>query len=252
KRAAPDSVDDNAGARSDTESNDDSGTPSVVREEVWSGRPLKDHELPGRESVRVGAKYSPWTVPGYGGGRFRQRFAQVIQLDWRDARNQLIPPWNAWDDLRPGTLVMATVVFNVYVMPAKDPSMPKRKIYQALVKSLRVLGRSDIPTTKPLRSCETDTGGSSSRSIEDDVALQALSAISLPDETSPSNDASPSTTISEDTVRSTQDSVHEEQVEKRAGGMSEEGGQDENMVFLEDIEPSFVVNTRKSKKVKRG
>ncbi|KAL0058693.1 hypothetical protein AAF712_014621 [Marasmius tenuissimus] len=86
-------------------------------EDTARGRPFQDHELPGSDHICVGAKYSPWVIPGYGGDRFWQRIAQTIQLDWRNVKGELIPPW---------------------------------KVYQAVIKTIQVLRRSDIEVSKPI------------------------------------------------------------------------------------------------------
>ncbi|KAJ8077474.1 hypothetical protein PM082_001904 [Marasmius tenuissimus] len=242
------------------ESSKQAVNPALLKEDVRNGRPIKDHELPGHETIRVGAKYSPWTLPGYGGLRFQQRFAQVIQLDWRDAKNRLIPPWNVWDELRPGTLVMATVSINVYIMPARDPAKPKRKIYQALIKNLRVVGRSDIWVSKPVTGeSNVDRAGAALRSVDDDLAFKELSAIVLPEDGSVDDN---STTASEGSAHGTQDGVAEDESSIHGDGIEGETGKDVqkesgkeldvSMAYLEDIEPEFIVNTRKSKKSKRG
>ncbi|KAL0057922.1 hypothetical protein AAF712_015417 [Marasmius tenuissimus] len=217
------------------------GTPARSVEDATRGRPLEGHDLPSGDRIRVGAKYSPWVLPGYGGSRFRQHIAQVIQLDWRNLKGELIPPWNVWDELRPGTLIMANVVFHIYVMPGRDPSKPKKKVYQAVIKTLRVIGRSDIEVTKPV--LQQDASVTSQPSGEgDDAAFKALSGLVLPDDVL--DDADSSDRGSEGS-RST---AGREEVDPKVGVKSS----DVNGTYLEDTEDVFAANSRKSKKAKRG
>ncbi|KAJ8093641.1 hypothetical protein PM082_023433 [Marasmius tenuissimus] len=218
-------------------------TRAINLEDAARGRPFQDHELPGVDRIWVGAKYSPWVIPGYGGNRFRQRIAQTIQLDWRTVKGDLIPPWKVWDELRPGTLIMANVVFHIYVMPARDPLKSRKKVYQAVIKTIRVLGRSDIEVSKPVRDQESFAGSASSNTAaeHDDAAFQALSELVLPDD---NDEANPETETS-DRGTNESESVAEEATHGKAAG---ESG---NVVYLEDLEDVATVNTKKSKKARR-
>lgn len=97
---------------------------------------------------------------------FSQKFAKVVQQDWRDIDMSLIAPWDYADKLRPGTLVVACVNFKVYVSPIRSKpnvfrkvcshcctigghSHISRQVYVAHIKSLKVIATSDVPVTKP-------------------------------------------------------------------------------------------------------
>ncbi|KAL0566360.1 hypothetical protein V5O48_015653 [Marasmius crinis-equi] len=114
-------------------------------------RPLADHELPSPARVRVGAEYPPNVFADYGGPLFQQRIARARQPDICAEDNTVIPIFKSWDQLRVGTLIMANINIVVWVIVSKNKQgkEEKKKIYHVIVKSLRVLGKSDVPVTKP-------------------------------------------------------------------------------------------------------
>ncbi|KAK7445784.1 hypothetical protein VKT23_014780 [Stygiomarasmius scandens] len=99
-------------------------------------------QYPKGDQIFVGATYDPTLQLDYGGKAFQLVNLRLQQPDFRDVNQQLIPPWEFYDKLRPGTLVIANVDFTVYLMNG-------RKTYHANILSLRVLGKSDIPIEKP-------------------------------------------------------------------------------------------------------
>ncbi|KAL0578303.1 hypothetical protein V5O48_003680 [Marasmius crinis-equi] len=238
----------------------DSATSS--NNDVRTGRPLEEDELPGSEIIRVGAKYSPWVLPGYGGPRFQQRIAQVIQPEWRDGRGQLIPPWKNYDLLRPGTVIMATVSINVFVMSSTAKGRPRRKTYQAAIKSLRVLGRSDIPVEKP--TAILSAGAVVNQQPQEDPASLALRSLIFPDAVQEDEEAEGSSTASSGRGTGSQSSAGEvvdrannsaASPSNQVSSSSRDGQEDQTMgEFLEDTEAQFMANTRdrKGKRVKRN
>ncbi|THV01401.1 hypothetical protein K435DRAFT_853814 [Dendrothele bispora CBS 962.96] len=97
---------------------------------------------PSGDQIFVGATYEPQLQHDYGGRSFDQVHARLVQPDFRDVAQRLICPWDFYDKLRPGTLIMANIDISVFVMDG-------RKIYHANILSLRVLGESDVPVDKP-------------------------------------------------------------------------------------------------------
>ncbi|KAK7053073.1 hypothetical protein VNI00_004394 [Paramarasmius palmivorus] len=126
---------------------DKEDSETAVPETKRINEPLPRNQLPGRETVRVGAFYDPRVFPDYGGPVFSHRLAQVIQPDWRDSEGNLIPPWAWWDVLRPGTLIMASVSIVVWVIGSGEN---KKKVYHAVIQSLRVVDRSGVQVKLPV------------------------------------------------------------------------------------------------------
>ncbi|THU91929.1 hypothetical protein K435DRAFT_800853 [Dendrothele bispora CBS 962.96] len=97
---------------------------------------------PSGDQIFVGATYDPRLQLDYGGQGFAQVHARLVQPDFRDVSQRLICPWEFYDKLRPGTLIMANIDISVFIIEG-------RKIYHANILSLRVLGDSDVPVDKP-------------------------------------------------------------------------------------------------------
>ncbi|KAL0578193.1 hypothetical protein V5O48_003796 [Marasmius crinis-equi] len=245
--------------------------PAFPAQDARRGRPMTEDELPGSEMIRVGAKYSPWVLPGYGGARFQQRQARVIQPDWRDARGQLIPPWKVWSVLRPGTVIMANVVVNVYVMSGAGGRRRKasllyelhfthtdyNQVYQASIQTLRVLGRSDVAVDKPTADF-ADADRSMTSGEKNDAASSALRNLVLPELDDDEGD-------SFDSGSPAESAPDVQNIGSRAGqgtsgasgsgaGLSKASSNDEGSPteFLEDTEMQFMSNTRKGKKARRS
>ncbi|THU80760.1 hypothetical protein K435DRAFT_874047 [Dendrothele bispora CBS 962.96] len=102
---------------------------------------------PSGDQIFVGATYEPYLQHDYGGKSFDQVHARLVQPDFRDVSQRLICPWDFYDKLRPGTLIMANVDISVFVMDGRKARM--MPIYHANILSLRVLGESDVPVDKP-------------------------------------------------------------------------------------------------------
>ena len=54
----------------------------------------------------MGAYYPLSLLSDHGGTLFKQELTKLVQLDIRDSDNNLIPPWDMYDKLRPGTIVI--------------------------------------------------------------------------------------------------------------------------------------------------
>ncbi|GAW00090.1 protein [Lentinula edodes] len=142
--------------------------------QVTSETPLPTAEKhlvwPTAEEIFVGAEYDHRLMPDFGGPVFAFEKAKLIQPDWRDVNGDLIPPWLNHKLLRPGTLVVANISIQVYVMISKSGDGMVRKvlpvffvillgfdrtfdfvqIYHAVLNSLWVVGGSDVLITPPV------------------------------------------------------------------------------------------------------
>ncbi|KAJ7041588.1 hypothetical protein C8F04DRAFT_1252905 [Mycena alexandri] len=96
------------------------------------------------EHVKLGAYYDPSVLPDYGGSYFNHSKARLVQLDVRDVKNNLIPPWKFYEALRPGTLVLCLVSLHCFTMSDDSGKDRKeRKVYQMNAHSIRILSESD-------------------------------------------------------------------------------------------------------------
>lgn len=112
--------------------------------------------------MKLGAYYDPSVLPDYGGSYFNHSKARLVQLDVRDVKNNLIPPWKFYEALRPGTLVLCLVSLHCFTMSddsGKDRKERKvcfslfvcsldlvtihRQVYQMNAHSIRILSESD-------------------------------------------------------------------------------------------------------------
>ncbi|KAJ7436015.1 hypothetical protein B0H11DRAFT_1755436 [Mycena galericulata] len=105
-------------------------------------------------SAYIGAHYEPALLPDFGGDYFNLVKAKLVQHDIRDVNNNLIPPWDLYDALKPGTLVLVLVTLHCFNMVDDGGKERKeRKIYQMNAHSIRVLAESDEyvePRTRPI------------------------------------------------------------------------------------------------------
>ena len=91
--------------------------------------------------IAIGAFYDPRLLPDYGGTLFRLVHAKLVQRNVVDDTEALIPPWEAYDKLRPGTLVLMKVQLLTFNFEDQQRN-GTRKIYQFLIERLRVLAPS--------------------------------------------------------------------------------------------------------------
>ena len=57
-------------------------------------------------AIELGSFYDPDLLPDHRGDYFKHVHAKLVQLDIRDENDTLIPPWDMYDNLRPGTVVL--------------------------------------------------------------------------------------------------------------------------------------------------
>jgi hypothetical protein len=81
--------------------------------------------LPLGGEIRLGAFYDPGLLEDYGGAYFDHERAKLVQHDVRYKANQLIPPWEYYEALKPGTLVLILATLHCYIM--QDDSGKDRK-----------------------------------------------------------------------------------------------------------------------------
>ena len=74
----------------------------------------------------MGSFYEPSLLEDYGGDYFAHVNAKLTQPDVRDINNKLVAPWNMYDVLRPGTVILALVSLHVYFVT--DTGGHKRKV----------------------------------------------------------------------------------------------------------------------------
>ncbi|KAJ7120674.1 hypothetical protein C8R43DRAFT_1136625 [Mycena crocata] len=101
-------------------------------------------EFPGPDDIKLGAHYEPTLLPDFGGDMFNLTKGKLAQQNIKNKKGELIPPWKIYEELRPGTLVLALVTLHVYNMMdtfGKEPK--KRKVYQLHAESIRILDPSD-------------------------------------------------------------------------------------------------------------
>ena len=65
--------------------------------------------------VQLGAYYEPRLLHDYGGTIFNHSAAKLLQRNITDTNGSLIPPWDEYDKLRTGTVVLMKVTFTVPV-----------------------------------------------------------------------------------------------------------------------------------------
>ncbi|KAJ3935933.1 MAG: hypothetical protein NXY57DRAFT_886868 [Lentinula lateritia] len=80
------------------------------------------------QQVYVGAEYDHRLMPDFGGPVFAMRKAKLIQPQWTNINNELIVPWEYYNYLRPGTVVVATICIEVFVMPVGTGNNTLRKV----------------------------------------------------------------------------------------------------------------------------
>ncbi|KAJ8515764.1 hypothetical protein ONZ45_g6855 [Pleurotus djamor] len=117
------------------------GRPSDVGRQATSGRRRNETTekvvRPSNPAIHVGALYDPMLLPDYGGHYFQLKNNKLVQHNILDMDDNLIPPWEAYDKLRPGTLILANVTLHCYVSEAD-----KRKYYQVKMIEMKVIAES--------------------------------------------------------------------------------------------------------------
>ncbi|KAG6876463.1 hypothetical protein C0992_012883 [Termitomyces sp. T32_za158] len=90
--------------------------------------------------VTEGAFYDPRLNVDFGGPYFNLVQNKLLQLDVVDSTNALVAPWNFYDALKPGTLVLICASLHCFVM-REGPGV--RKMYQINAHRVRILADSD-------------------------------------------------------------------------------------------------------------
>jgi len=77
------------------------------------------------DEIKLGAFYDPRLLSDYGGPCFNHELAQLKQLNIRNEDNDLIAPWDLYNALKPGTLVLVDVTLHCFV---NENRSGKRKV----------------------------------------------------------------------------------------------------------------------------
>ncbi|KAJ4468584.1 hypothetical protein C8J55DRAFT_564736 [Lentinula edodes] len=101
------------------------------------------------QQIYAGAEYDHQLMPNFGGPVFTMKQAKLIQPQWTNINNDLIVPWEYYKHLRPGTVIIATICIEVFVMPAGSGNSAIRKIYHASITFLKVIAESDVVILPP-------------------------------------------------------------------------------------------------------
>ncbi|RDB20445.1 hypothetical protein Hypma_012444 [Hypsizygus marmoreus] len=96
---------------------------------------------------KVGDLYDPRLLPDYGGDLFHHKQSKLIQLDVQNIDEKIVFPWDMYDELRPGTLVIAKTSLHCFWIGQKDGSM--KQFYQINAHSIKILGKSDLAMEIP-------------------------------------------------------------------------------------------------------
>ncbi|KAJ4477600.1 hypothetical protein C8R41DRAFT_923064 [Lentinula lateritia] len=137
--------------------------------------------LPKSQDVFVNARYNCRLMTGYGGNAYNQCYAGLVQPRWVDLDGDLIKPWEFHDKVRPGTLIVANISLQVFVIPQSNGPYKTKKIYNAVINLLRVMAESDLPIALPcpfvLGQSRTSQPSSVSAPTEQSAAAAAFANI---------------------------------------------------------------------------
>ncbi|KAI0267926.1 hypothetical protein BGY98DRAFT_938417 [Russula aff. rugulosa BPL654] len=70
--------------------------------------------IPQRDEIKLNALYDRCLLYDYGGTLFDQHHAKLVQRNITDATGALIPPWEEYDNLHTGSIVLARVSLKLY------------------------------------------------------------------------------------------------------------------------------------------
>ncbi|KIL57048.1 hypothetical protein M378DRAFT_181766 [Amanita muscaria Koide BX008] len=147
KRTLVDEDDDDTDGKATKPNTEVKSTPSTILS-TTSNQTRDELTIPTEEEISVGAFYDPRLLPDYGGNLFHHQAAKLVQHDVRDIDLRLIPPWNYYDKLRAGTMVLCDVTMHMYQMaiPNARADQPKvRKTFKLNAQSIRVVAKSNLP-----------------------------------------------------------------------------------------------------------
>jgi hypothetical protein len=136
-------------------------------------------------------------LPDYGGDYFNHVKSKLVQLDVRDKDNNLIGPWRYYEELKPGTLVLALVSLHCYNMIDEGGKERKErkvsivqldncdlanrlKIYQMNAHTIRVLDRSDEVAEVRTRPIAPNSGERAVSALPKRTVPAAFDNFSLP------------------------------------------------------------------------
>lgn len=76
--------------------------------------------------IKVGAFYDPRLLSDFGGPLFKLKLAKLKQRSLVDINDKLIAPWEEYDKLRTGTVVLMRVTLHTYTITEgnKDKKVP--------------------------------------------------------------------------------------------------------------------------------
>lgn len=80
------------------------------------------------QDVFVNARYNCRLMTGYGGNAYNQCYAGLVQPRWVDLDGDLIKPWEFHDKVRPGTLIVANISLQVFVIPQSNGPYKTKKV----------------------------------------------------------------------------------------------------------------------------
>ncbi|KAJ7842469.1 hypothetical protein B0H14DRAFT_3691970 [Mycena olivaceomarginata] len=140
---------------------DSSGTPRKRITRVISAAETTEvgNEDVGMEGTQlprerqVGDKYPPDVLPDHRGSYFAHDKAQLVQRDYRDVDGSLIAPYELYEKLVEGTLVLVTASLVTYIITGQttERGAPKsdKKVYHILVDQLKILDHGDGEAWNP-------------------------------------------------------------------------------------------------------
>ncbi|KAJ3927774.1 MAG: hypothetical protein NXY57DRAFT_965156 [Lentinula lateritia] len=156
--------------------------------------------LPTSQQIYVGAEYDHRLMPDFGGPVFAMKKAKLIQPQWTNINNDLIVPWEYYNYLRPGTVVVATICIEVFVMPVGSDNNTLRKIYHATITSLKVVADSDLVVLPPTPSIMR-------KNVNQTPELSSLAATALAAIDWSTSSTSPSASSSDQTLEDINDKI---------------------------------------------
>jgi len=108
--------------------------------------------------VKIGGYYNPELLPDYLPNDFDLKKDKLVQHNVIDVDGKLIPCWDNFNKLRPGTLVLCIVSLHVWNIANRDGRF--KRFYTLNAHSVRVLKESPMPPTTAIKSLPCDTSPS--------------------------------------------------------------------------------------------
>ncbi|KAJ7177012.1 hypothetical protein C8R46DRAFT_1030227 [Mycena filopes] len=151
------------------------------------------------EDIKLGAFYDPFLLEDYGGDYFNHIKAKLVQLDVRGVDNELIPPWEFYSALKPGTLILALCSFHCYNMvDTGGKEIKERRIYQMTAHSIRILAESDsYVETRTTPIAPTDAGRATAK-LPTRAVASSFANFQVPDAAPPPSAEGSTSTLSGD------------------------------------------------------